>query len=485
MKLRVNNWLSRLALWLTLGAAVSLSGCGVTELPVPIDVPTPTPFVLPSAARPPTPTPTPDPEPVHLRYAMWDANQVPAYAACAEQFMAQHPHITIDIEQTEAALYWDKLATEMGAGTAPDVFVNHLMHLSDLSGAGQLLDLEPLVQRDRVDDKIYIGRLARMWMRAGVRYGLPKDWDTVALVYNRDLMRSAGVPTAALNELTWNPVDGGNFETMLARLTVDGVGNNALSPDFNSADVVSHGLTMAGSDGGGAYGQTQWSGLAASNGFRFTDFMFADYYHYDDPALSETLDWYQRLINERGYHTPFDEVVARNGRQVFLDGEAALIADGSWMISTYVNEAPFAVGFAPLPSGPQGRKSMLNSLADSIWAGSAHPEEAWMWVKHLGSVDCQLLVGEQGVVFPALQSGVKRMLAHYDERGVDIRAYTEYLAERSPGEPVSTFRFPVTEQTMEVIAIMQPVIESILDGTADPTNVLPAANERVNALFRN
>ena len=76
------------------------------------------------------------------------------------------------------------------------------------------------------------------------------------------------------------------------------------------------------------------------------------------------------------------------------------------------------------------------------------------------------------------------MLAHYDERGVDIRAYTEYLAERSPGEPESTFLFPVTEQTMEVIAIMQPVIESILDGTADPASVLPAANERVNALFR-
>ena len=241
---------------------------------------------------------------------------------------------------------------------------------------------------------------------------------------------------------------------------------------------------MAGTDGGGAFGQTQWSGLAAGNGFQFTDYMFADYYYYDDPTLIETLAWYQRLINEHGYHTPFEEIVANDGRQLFLDGKAAVIADGSWMISTYVNEASFAVGFAPLPSGPWP-KSMLNSLADSIWAGSAHPEEAWQWVKHLGSVDCQLLVGEQGAVFPALQSGVERMLDHYDERGVDIRAYTEYLAERSPGEPESTFLFPVTEHTMEVIAIMQPVIESILDGTADPASVLPAANERVNALFRN
>ena len=69
MKLRA-NWLSRLALWLTLGAAVSLSGCRVTELPVPIDVATPTPFVLPSAVEPPAPTPTPDPIPSRCAFAM-------------------------------------------------------------------------------------------------------------------------------------------------------------------------------------------------------------------------------------------------------------------------------------------------------------------------------------------------------------------------------------------------------------------------------
>ena len=96
---------------------------------------------------------------------------------------------------------------------------------------------------------------------------------------------------------------------------MDGAGNNALNPDFDPADVASLRPHHGRHDGGGAYGQTQWSGLAVSNGFRFTDFMFADYYYYDDPALSETLDWYQRLINERGYHTPFDEVVARDGRQ--------------------------------------------------------------------------------------------------------------------------------------------------------------------------
>ena len=466
-----------LGLLITLAAALGLTGCGATTLPVPVEVPTPTPFVLEVAAQPTAPPPAP--EPVHLRYAMWSPFQLPAYNACAEQFMAENPRITITIEQTDEARYWEQLTAEMAAGVAPDVFVNHLTHLSDLAAKDRLLDLQPLLERDRIDDTIYIGRLPRLWMRAGVRYGLPKDWDTVALVYNRNLIDEAGMSSSTFDSLAWNPVDGGSFQTALARLTVDGAGNNALSPSFDPTDVATYGLTMAGTDGGGAYGQTQWSGLAAGNGFRFTDYMFADYYHYNDPTLSATFAWFQRLMDELSYHTPFAEIAAHNGRQLFLDGHAALIADGSWMISTYVNEAPFSVGFAPLPAGPQGRMSMLNGLADSIWADTAHPEEAWQWVKYLGSVECQLTVGEHGVVFPALQSGVERMLAYYDARDIDLRAYTDYLLD----ENEATFLFPVTEHAMEIQAIMQPVIEAILRGEVDPADALPAANERVNALF--
>ena len=43
---------------------------------------------------------------------------------------------------------------------------------------------------------------------------------------------------------------------------------------------------------------------------------------------------------------------------------------GSWMINWYLDNAKFEKGFAPLPVGPDGRKSMFNGLADSIWVGS-------------------------------------------------------------------------------------------------------------------
>lgn len=455
-----------------------LSACGPGELPVPVSVPTSTPFVQTAASATETPEPTPAPEPVTLRYALWDPLQEPAYAACAEQFMAAQPHITVVIEQTAWPQYWDKLMAGLASGAAPDVFVNHLTRLPDLTAAGHLLDLEPLMQSDQLDDRVYIGRLARLWTRAGQRFGLPKDWDTVALVYNKDRLDAAGVSVEEINQLDWNPTDGGSFQQMLARLTADAAGASALSPAFDTANVAVHGLTMADRDGGGAYGQQHWSYLAASNGFRFIDHLYATDYFYDDPALIETMAWYQRLINELGFHTPFEQIAEEDGRQIFLDGRAAVIADGSWTISQYVDEAPFEVGFARLPVGPQGRKSMFNGLADSIWSGTPHAEAAWEWVRFLGSVDCQLIVGNFGVTFPAIQSGVDRMLAAYAERGIDVSAYTQQALEED-----GTFLFPITEHASTIIAIMQPVIEAILRGQVDPAVALPEANRRVNALF--
>jgi len=44
------------------------------------------------------------------------------------------------------------------------------------------------------------------------------------------------------------------------------------------------------------------------------------------------------------------------------------------------------------------------ALADSIWVGSKHKEEAWKWVKFLGSEDGQKIIADHGVVFPAIKS---------------------------------------------------------------------------------
>ena len=155
-----------------------------------------------------------------------------------------------------------------------------------------------------------------------------------------------------------------------------------------------------------------------------------------------------------------------------------MIVDGSWMISWYANNAPFPVGFAPLPVGPNGRKTMLNSVADSIWSGTSYPEEAWEWVKFVSSPACAEKVGNFGVVFPAQEAGMEAALAAYQGRGLDVSAFTQ-----DSFDPASTFLFPITPYADEVGEIMTQTLDEIFLGTAVAAEALPAANEQINALF--
>ena len=200
---------------------------------------------------------------VTLRYALWDANQLPPYQQCAVDFEAQSG-IHIEIEQLGWSDYWSAIQTGFVSGEAPDVFTDHLAKYPEFVSLDQLMDIQPLVERDGVDTSIYIEGLADLWTRDGARYGLPKDWDTIAIIFNKDMIEAAGITEEELNNLTWNHDDGGTFEQLIARLTIDANGNNGLSPDFDKNNVVQFGFGNQ-FGGAGAYGQTEWSWLAVSN----------------------------------------------------------------------------------------------------------------------------------------------------------------------------------------------------------------------------
>src|SRR5690606_4276838 len=132
----------------------------------------------------------------------------------------------------------------------------------------------------------YEGELADLWSRDGARYGLPKDWDTIAVVYNEDALSAAGLDPSVFDEWTWNPDDGGSFQEIVAQLTIDENGNNGLSPDFDKTSVAQYGLAMGMGD---PYGQAGWSLFAASTGWRFMDEPWGEEYHFDDERVIKTI----------------------------------------------------------------------------------------------------------------------------------------------------------------------------------------------------
>jgi multiple sugar transport system substrate-binding protein len=417
--------------------------------------------------------------PVTIDYWLWDDNQQPAYQACADAFHAENPDITIKITQTAWSQYWQNLTTQLAAGDAPDVWTNQVSYYPQFVSSNQLLDIQPYVDADKVDLTQYQNGLADLWTKDGKRYGLPKDWDTEAIVYNKQLLAKQGIKPAELADLTWNPTDGGTFEKTIAKLTVDAAGRNGLDPAFDKTKVKVYGYQPEWNDG--SQGQNGWGELAAANGFTYLDKNpWGTQYKYDDPKLIETVAWYRRLI-DKGYAPQFDKQSTLGIDAVMNSGRAALTIAGSWTINTYLGSgAKQQFALAPLPVGPIGaRKSAINGLSDAIWAGTKHQDAAWKWVKFLGSSACQDLVAERAVVFPAIKTATDKALAAHRAAGRDVSVYIDYT-KRADG----TFLLPITEHGTEISQIVQDALQAVALGQTEPAAALTKANQQVNDLFR-
>ncbi|MGY2896840.1 ABC transporter substrate-binding protein [Deinococcus sp. UYEF24] len=412
-----------------------------------------------------------------LQYWLWDSNQQPAYQTCATNFTKANPDITIKISQKGWGDYWTGITTGFVSGTAPDVFTDHLAYFPDFAGSDQLVDLAPLIAKDKVATNIYYPGLKDLWAKDGKQYGLPKDFDTVGVFYNADLLAKAGLKPADLQNLTWNPKDGGTWQSTIAKMTLDKSGNNGLSAKFDKANVNQYGYETG--FGAGFNGQTEWAFYAATTGWKYNNGVFGNKYNYDDPRFAQTIQWLADLNLKKGLIPSFKDVSTASDA-LFRAGKVAMITQGSWQINDYTSKLPFKVGIAPLPKGVNGKRmSMFNGLADSIWKGSKNQDQAWKWVKYMASSACQNVIGKSGAVFPAIPAAADMSVAAHKAKGVDASSFISQA--KAPG---GTFFFPISDHTAQVNDIMTSALQSVYLGKAQASAVLPAANAKVNALFK-
>ena len=422
-----------------------------------------------------------------IEYWLWDSAQQPGYQKCADKFAQQNPGLRVHISQYGWDVYWSKLTAGFIADTAPDVFTDHLAKFAQFVDLQVLRPLDDLGPTADIRDGDYQEGLATLWKgQDGKRYGAPKDWDTIAVFYNPKALRDAGVDPTTLKDLTWNPSDGGTFEKTVAHLTIDNNGVRGDEPGFDRGNVKQYGFGSDGS-GGSSWGQTQWSAFTGSTGWQATDKNpWGSRFNLDKPVLQDTLNWYYGL-SRKGYMPSFAEIGGNNpvgpDKQI-QSGIAAMALSGSWMISTFANLTDAAgkkldIGVAPTPIGPTGKRaSMFNGLADSITTLSKQPENAAKWVKFLSGTECQSIIGQSGVVFPARPEGTELAVAYNrDKRKLDVTPFTDQVKQKT------TFLFPVTSNAADITALIQPRLDAVYIGSA-PVSTLTTVNDQLNDLFR-
>ncbi|MEV7090568.1 extracellular solute-binding protein [Streptomyces sp. NPDC093085] len=412
-----------------------------------------------------------------VSYWLWDSNQLPGYQRCATAFEAADPGTKVKISQIGWDDYWTKLTASMIAGTEPDVFTDHITKFAQFVDLDVLAPLDLLPATRSIKDSDYQPGLAASWTgQDGHRYGAPKDWDTVAMFYDKKKTDAAGISAETLNSLDWNPVDGGTFEKTIARLTVDTEGRRGDEPGFDRHSVATYGL--AGNDAGEENGQTQWSAFTGSAGWSYTDKKaWGTHYNYDQKSFQSTIDWYFGLA-EKGYLAPYTVFSKSNKADVQLgSGQAAIALHGAWMTRTIYNFPKIEARTALTPVGPSGKRAtMRNGLADSLTRRGARKPAAQRWVAYLASDACQKEVGKQGIVFPASKAGTEVAVAAYRKQGIDVTAFTRPIADGT------TFSFPVTNYAADVNALMRPAIQNVYANGA-PASSLTTTNRQINRIL--
>ncbi|MFW6029530.1 MAG: ABC transporter substrate-binding protein [Halanaerobiales bacterium] len=88
----------------------------------------------------------------NISFTWWgDTDRHEIYNSIADMFEEEHPDIKVDTQSGSWNQYWDKLATQMAGGNAPDVVGMHQRFVSDYAPRGALLDLQEYVDSGVLD----------------------------------------------------------------------------------------------------------------------------------------------------------------------------------------------------------------------------------------------------------------------------------------------------------------------------------------------
>ena len=132
----------------------------------------------------------------HLTFQIWDVAQRDGMQAVADAYTAQHPDVVIEVQVTSWGEYWTKLEASAISNQMPDIFWMHTNEILKYADYGMLADVTDLYADESAtyyEDHFSEVSRSNSQGSDGRMYGVPKDKDTVCLVYNREMFDAAGV----------------------------------------------------------------------------------------------------------------------------------------------------------------------------------------------------------------------------------------------------------------------------------------------------
>lgn len=235
----------------------------------------------------------------------------------------------------------DSMRAEIAAGRPPDV-VGPMGTLGLSMFPDLWLDLDPLLEGEGDLLGSLDPAVADAWRVDGQLLGLPSGINPSVLYYNRDLFDAAGLPYPP-RQYGEPYADGDEWtiekiQEIAMRLTLDGDGNDARSPDFRGDQIEQYGYDWRWASGRGmAYLFGAGSVLDTQGNAMIPSHWRAAYHWYYEGM------WTKRFI-------PDGQAYERRFRtNPFVSGEVAMLQSHLWYLA-YLADASFRWDLGALPS---------------------------------------------------------------------------------------------------------------------------------------
>ena len=314
--------------------------------------------------------------PAKITYAMWgDTTELANQQKIVDAFQAMNPNISVKVTVADWDSYWPKLQTDLAAGNAPDVFLMDGPLYPDYQTRDQLLDLNPYIARDGFDTGGLVDLAVKDFTAPdGHLYGLPRDLNTIALFYNKTMFDAAGLPYP---DATW---DWAKLREVAAKLTKTSGGKTSQWGFYTETSDM----------------ENFWSSLVWQAG---GDILSADKQTVviDSDQAAAGIQLLQDLIYK---DKVMAQPVAGGSGDAFENGQAAMEANGSWLVPTH-EAAGLSFGVAPLPKGPAGQATSVNPSGVVAFKGSKSPDAAWEFIKCYTGPELQAMVASLKASMPA------------------------------------------------------------------------------------
>jgi multiple sugar transport system substrate-binding protein len=355
-------------------------------------------------------------EPVEIHYAYWASPMDDFYAKCKAEFEAANPNVTIVLEPTAWSEYWTKLETAATGGSVADVFHMNGVNIKKYADGGVLLPLDSYIASSALDMSKFPQAMNDMYNFNGAQYGIPMDYDTVGLWYNKTLFDQAKIayPT---DSWTW-----ADLTKAAAAITALGDGNYGIAAGFQDQQGI---YNTVFAEGG-------WFVKGSESG---------DTFGFNEAGTRAGIQCWVDLM-KAGYSPSEASLEENEGYLQFMAGKIGMIFSGDWMVS-YYNGADSSVAgkcdVAKLPLMENGqRASVIHGKANCVSAATQHPDEAWAWVNYLAGAEANKRLGEMGIAIPANTDYSSLFFGAYPEYNMGI--YSDAALNYSFSYPSSLTR---------------------------------------------